>query len=278
MGYTLEPHGLKNVVLVGCGGTGAFVAEGLCRLLPKNIGIALVDYDRVEPHNLLRQAFLREDLGGFKSEVLATRLSRNFGREIAYANIPFSNLMMGPLTNGRESTLTIGCVDNAAARQSIAEAFENHGYGWWIDAGNGFNSGQVLIGNVGKNGHFDGTMDAAKQVCYALPLPTVQRPDLLTVVPEEPSIDLDCAEAIELGEQSAVINQIMASLVLEFVRKLLTNSLGWMQAYVDMDVGQLTTTEVEPARVARMVGSRVNVLTSKSRQRNGFCNNCGRVH
>ena len=44
--------------MVGTGGTGGFVAEGLCRLFQgREATIVLVDHDRVEPHNLLRQNF-----------------------------------------------------------------------------------------------------------------------------------------------------------------------------------------------------------------------------
>ena len=52
------------ITVVGCGGTGGFVAEGLCRLFQgREATIVLVDHDRVEPHNLLRQNFYAEDVG-----------------------------------------------------------------------------------------------------------------------------------------------------------------------------------------------------------------------
>ena len=52
------------ITVVGCGGTGGFVAEGLCRLFQgRQATIVLVDHDRVEPHNLLRQNLLRRGRG-----------------------------------------------------------------------------------------------------------------------------------------------------------------------------------------------------------------------
>ena len=46
-------------MLVGCGGTGGFLAESICRLLiGRSSRLFLVDPDRVEPHNVARQAFL----------------------------------------------------------------------------------------------------------------------------------------------------------------------------------------------------------------------------
>jgi hypothetical protein len=48
-----------TVVVVGCGGTGGFLAEAVGRLLLGRTGrLFLVDLDRVEPHNVARQAFL----------------------------------------------------------------------------------------------------------------------------------------------------------------------------------------------------------------------------
>ena len=73
------------IVIVGCGGTGGFLAEAVCRLLiGRQAQLFLIDPDRVEPHNCLRQAFAEEEVGQFKAEVLARRLSRMYHRTIGY--------------------------------------------------------------------------------------------------------------------------------------------------------------------------------------------------
>jgi tRNA A37 threonylcarbamoyladenosine dehydratase len=57
MTYTvsLANNDRPKLVVVGCGGTGSLVAEGLCRLLINNdLTLMLVDFDRVESHNLLQ--------------------------------------------------------------------------------------------------------------------------------------------------------------------------------------------------------------------------------
>ena len=83
--YHLDNESLRNnpwITIVGAGGTGGFVAEGICRLFQgRDASIVLVDHDRVEPHNLLRQNFYENDVGKFKSQVLAERLSAAFGRD-----------------------------------------------------------------------------------------------------------------------------------------------------------------------------------------------------
>ena len=70
MSYLLDPCGTgragpvddATIVLVGCGGTGAFLAEALCRLMIGRRGsLHLVDPDRVEARNALRQAYAPAD-------------------------------------------------------------------------------------------------------------------------------------------------------------------------------------------------------------------------
>ena len=90
------------ITVVGCGGTGGFVAEGLCRLFQgRDATIVLVDHDRVEPHNLLRQNFYAEDVGKFKSQALADRLARAYRRPVGYSVYAFreddSQPRWGPL-------------------------------------------------------------------------------------------------------------------------------------------------------------------------------------
>src|SRR5947209_7762575 len=122
-----------TIVLVGCGGTGGFLAEAVCRLLiGRSAQVFVVDPDRVEPHNLLRQAFDRGDVGRFKAEVLAERLSRRFGREIAYAVLPYNRDLHGQVFREGSSRLNllIGCVDNAAARRALADTLSQQGHAY----------------------------------------------------------------------------------------------------------------------------------------------------
>jgi len=147
----------------------------------------------VEERNLRRQNFTWEDLGKFKSEALAQRLARKYGRTVAYSTLPVK--MAGISLPG----LVIGCVDNGLARRDIADAVGSHpftmpGWGfWWVDAGNGDSYGQIVIGNAIEE-VFEGGR------CFALPLPIIQRPELLRQVSERRG----CAD---MEEQGPVINQ-----------------------------------------------------------------------
>ena len=259
-----------SIMIIGCGGTGGFVAEGLCRL-PSAAGyeIVLVDFDRVEPHNLRRQSFYEGDIGKFKSQALAERLSRLYGRQVIYSVYPFSKelelILDSDFGNGfytrLDTGIIIGCVDNAAGRKAIAGNIQP--FGWWLDAGNGEHSGQVLIGNTDDNRHLESSFLNDGTVTR-LPLPTTQQPSLLVPAPQ-PEKRLDCAEAVEAGDQSPVINQAMAVLVLEFMDRLLTGRLTWMGAYLDLEAGTLSTVPAMPKEVARLTGLRVNQLVEKDK-------------
>jgi len=75
------------VTIVGLGGTGAYLAEDLARLLSVHFGwrvrLTLVDHDVVEEHNEQRQAFSKPDRGRHKAQVVSERsrvvVSRRLG-------------------------------------------------------------------------------------------------------------------------------------------------------------------------------------------------------
>ena len=139
------------VVQVGCGGTGSFLAEAVCRLLiGRDADLVLVDLDRVETHNVGRQAFDPDEVGQFKAQVLAQRLAKRFGRTIGYAVRPYDAGLHSRIFRAQPSRLNllIGAVDNAEARRALAATLDNRLDVLWLDCGNGRNSGQVLLGNA----------------------------------------------------------------------------------------------------------------------------------
>lgn len=251
-------HPKYMVAVVGCGGTGGFVAEGLCRFLPESIRLVLVDHDRVDERNLIRQNFYRRDVGGFKSEALARRLSDNFNRPIAYSTLPISMLEIYP-------DLIIGCVDNGKAREDIADKIarkhENHDFyaGWWIDSGNGQNYGQVLVGNRPLEYIDNQAFETKGEWCISLPLPTIQRPDILLELPPVPN----CAEAVARDEQSPTINQCMAAVTLEVVRRIIAGTCPWMQLYIDMNDGRVNPIFATPEAVAKIADKSTKELVHK---------------
>src|SRR3954449_4631739 len=95
-----------NVVLVGCGGTGGFLAEAICRLLiGRQSRLHLVDRDRVEPHNVARQAFDRRDIGRFKAEIFAELPARRFKRRVSYSVPPYDRELHAQVFGGTSAEL-----------------------------------------------------------------------------------------------------------------------------------------------------------------------------
>jgi len=260
MPYYLDNEFLLDnpwITLVGCGGTGGFVAEGLCRLFQgRDATIVLVDHDRVEPHNLLRQNFYPGDVGEFKSKALADRLARDFRRPIGYSVYPFREEArpQGSRYPGLSyhDGLVIGCADNAAARRAMADCLPSDPCRWLIDAGNDTNWGQVLVGNVAEPVFLE-EPPFTGDTCHLAPAPTLQRPDLLTAVSTRPP-DVDCAAALDLTDQDPTINQMMASLVLQVVRRMVAGTCPFLALYLDMDQGTVSPSYVTPEAVARLVG------------------------
>lgn len=223
-----------SVTIVGCGGTGGFIAEALCRLLPADADLVLVDHDRVEERNLTRQSFYREDLEGFKSEILAHRLALRFDRPVGYSTLPVA------MAEFFSPGLVIGCVDNGLARRDIARKIMEMPYHkWWVDSGNGDNYGQIVIGNT------DVLVDMVPEgnIYRGLPLPTIQKPELLNQAPSA----MGCAEVAE--EQGPTINLTMAAAVVEVVRRLIAGTCPWIQLYIDMESGTTVPVLVRPETV-----------------------------
>ena len=262
-----------TVALVGCGGTGGFLADALGRLLiGRAARLYLVDPDVVEPHNVARQSFDRHEVGRFKAEVLAERLARRYGREVGYAVAPYDRELHADVFGGAPSALSllVGAVDNAAARRALAAALEAPpwyggcgqapGRVWLLDCGNGRNSGQVLLGNAARPEALRGAFPPGEGRCRALPAPGLQRPDLLTSPPEPRPPQADCAEAVARAEQGATINQVVAAVAASVVERLLAGTCAWMASYFDLDDGTLHPVPADPATVAAIAGLHRNAV------------------
>ncbi len=103
---------LSNVLIVGCGGIGCTTAELLARA---GVGqMTLIDADVIEMSNLQRQiAFVEQDIGFYKSEILAKRLKQiNPNIRIVSLTVPFDVLNAKALIAAQDLVLD-GCDDFA---------------------------------------------------------------------------------------------------------------------------------------------------------------------
>ncbi len=70
--------------------------------------------------------------------------------------------------------------------------------------------------------------------------------------------------AVAGGDQAKTINQMMASLLVAYVERLIDGTYGWMATYLDLDEGLLRFVPAEPHQVASVVGLPPNALLRRA--------------
>lgn len=157
------PPQFRKVVIVGTGGTGSYLAQGLAKMVAGyrlQVEVLLVDPDVIEEKNCSRQNFHPWEIGQPKAEALAFRLNQQYGLAFAAVvakgedHVPPGAIKSsspgchvgrsGGYASGRSdfSRLVITCVDTVEARKHY------RGCGPWLDLGNGQETGQALFGNT----------------------------------------------------------------------------------------------------------------------------------
>jgi len=137
---------VDRVVLIGCGGTGAYLAEHLVRMIAGyglKLEIVLVDGDRVATGNLARQQFFPWELGANKAEALALRLAAQMGVPVHHVASPFTADTHGGSLQGG---LVVTATDTLASRRQVARLGGGR-YALWLDVGNSRSTGQAICGN-----------------------------------------------------------------------------------------------------------------------------------
>ena len=236
-GYLLAPVHPVTINLVGVGGTGSQVLTALARIQKSLIAIGhpgifvrSFDPDIVTEANIGRQLFSPVDIGLNKAITITNRINRFFGlnwEAIAqnYEHISPANIL-------------ITCVDNYKTRQKISEIIGKSrrpkkrkvkGYitsfepweeeFYWIDFGNGHQTGQVIIG----------TVDPIKQ-------PKSQKFELIETLPNfiecfpaslidnEEDDGPSCSLAQALNRQDLFINSTLANLGANLIWKMISKA------------------------------------------------------
>jgi PRTRC genetic system ThiF family protein len=256
-----------RIALIGCGGTGSWLAPAIARLARvlneqgQTVEVVFVDPDTVEVANVPRQNFCDAEIGRFKAETLAMRFSAAWGIPIRVIPARFDAAAVFAPHEWDTLTILVGCVDNPAARQSIANALTGNpsrpGTIWWLDCGNGRDNGQVLLGNAAH--HRD--LRAAFQIetlCAALPSPALLHPELLTATPDAapPPLGGTCAQIARRHAQSLMVNQRVASEAADYLARLLLargsrdGGLCRFATYFDLASGSARSLYTTPATVA----------------------------
>lgn len=131
----------KSVLIVGSGGLGCSVALALSG---SGIGrIDLVDFDKVEIHNIHRQLlFEMSDDGAFKAEVAAKRVQKR--NAMVESNAFVSDFETFTKENSYEYDLIIDATDNLETREQIDLYAKSKNIVWVYGSVEEFN-GQVAL-------------------------------------------------------------------------------------------------------------------------------------
>ncbi len=143
----------NSIIVVGCGGTGSHYIKELGRLIygmnkKNSVRLILVDGDYVEEKNLVRQAFLPQDIGRNKAQVMSEILRQAYGINSEfydeYIDTPSD---LSQLVEDDDIVLLVGCVDNHQCRQSMHRFYQARQHCIYMDSANEYSAGEVVIGS-----------------------------------------------------------------------------------------------------------------------------------
>ena len=283
-----EHHHALKLYLIGCGGNGSWLAPHLVRLTrflretrQMKVHLAFVDPDVVEMKNVFRQNFGEAEVGGHKAELLALRYAASWGQSVQVHTAPFAKEMVQ--LEYRDLGVIVGCVDNAAARRTIAEALDQetrlHGAEglprlWWLDAGNGADTGQVLFGaarNI-RQLQYAFPYFPDQGFCVNLPAPDLQHPELLQVQSQETAIqptqdNVSCAERLMTGDQSPSINAMVANIAATYLWRLWADPKGltMFATYCNLNVLSTRSRFITPDNIARVMKKTIKMFKTNKR-------------
>jgi len=156
--WLIDPNEKINLIVIGCGGTGSQVLQGLARmnyalenLNHQGFHVTAFDSDIVTRANMGRQLFAESDLDHNKAAALISKINRYYGYDWEFRA---ENFVMNHLSEYRKAII-FTCVDVVQIRHQISGHLKNfihysHGFDYyWMDFGNDKNSGQVVLGQYG---------------------------------------------------------------------------------------------------------------------------------
>lgn len=248
------------IVVVGLGGTGAQIGRAIARTLYdmrrrslSTPNLLFVDPDIVEEKNVGRQMFTAADVGKHKAEVLARRFNYSLGLDVSWRNEKFDHewfmngSAVGTRIDNARNLIICGAVDGHEGRAEIAKVKSST----WIDCGNHFSSGQVVVGNTDdRKAVFYGLFEALRHAQQMedkgkkaelktrwLPNVGLLFPQLLVPESKPAAVpDLSCADLVAVGDQHLLINDYVAAVAAQYVWKLLNRQpVTSFLTYVDCD-------------------------------------------
>lgn len=217
-----------KVTVVGAGGTGSALIPRLMQLHfamlelghPHGLDVTLWDDDIVSPSNIGRQCFFPADVGQYKASLLINRLNVAWGtqwKSVTRKLLP---------THEIQPDIIIGCVDSRKGRAAVVGAVQSH-HCYYIDSGNGEDSGQVVLGEIDCG-------RAEPRLPHAADL----FPEMVDVTLDATDDKPSCSVAEALQKQSLPINNAMAQEIFNLMWMLLRHGrLEYSGRFVNLKTG-----------------------------------------
>lgn len=114
----------KRIIVCGCGTNGSNLVENLVKHGFQNI--CVIDYDRVEEHNLGPQVFGEPDIGYLKVEAIRDRIYSFYGVEIDIVHKKLDEKNCHRFV--KNADLVVDCFDNHRARLLLTEYCKQRGF------------------------------------------------------------------------------------------------------------------------------------------------------
>lgn len=171
-------HPPSRIIIAGCGGTGGWFIPKLVKILNECVTkflilppleVILIDADVVENKNLLRQNFIKADIGHNKAEVMCSRYASHLvsGVTMHYIDkyISCSEIIATKSDLDKEYfidihetfndayTLFFSFIDNAVSRQIIHRYAASNRYVYLFDVANNQYNGQLTFSHYPQTGN-----------------------------------------------------------------------------------------------------------------------------
>ncbi len=114
---TIEKLAAARITLCGAGALGSLLADNLAR--QGAVRLTVIDFDRVEAHNVGTQLYRRDDVGALKVDVLRGHIFRATGAEIETIGKRLDERTVSKMLRG--SVLVLDTFDNSASRRIVTE-------------------------------------------------------------------------------------------------------------------------------------------------------------